>query len=241
MDSILFPKVPSGISGLDEIVGGGFTKNNIVALSGSTGSGRTTFAAQFLINGYKEAKEPGLYLSFDEPKFSIFANMSSFRWDLPKLEKEKQVVFIEYPQNELANFIEQEGSILELIDTLGVERVVFDSITPLADMMPANERRQGLQKIVSIIRRWGATTIITADDMVPPDPHVPRTSCGIEALADGYIHLGWMLNGMERIRTLEVLKLRGTPHRHELHPCKIDSEGFEIVQKRQLAKKKPKK
>jgi circadian clock protein KaiC len=241
MDNILFPKVPSGISGLDEIIGGGFTKNNIITLSGSTGSGRTTFAAQFLINGYKEAKEPGLYLSFDEPKFSIFANMSSFRWDLPKLEKEKQVIFIEYPQNELSNFAEQEGSILELIDTLGVERVVFDSITPLADMMPGPERRQNLQKIISIIRRWGATTIITADDMVPPDPHVPRTSCGIESMTDGYIHLGWLLEGRERIRTLEVLKLRGTQHKHELHPCHIDSEGFSITQKKAPAKKGVKK
>ena len=228
MANVLFPKIGTGIPGLDEIIEGGFSKNNIVTLSGSTGSGRTTFATQFLINGAIEHKEPGLYLSFDEPKFSIFSNMTSFNWDLPKMEREKQVVFIEYPHNELASFSEQEGQILELIDTLGVERVVFDSINPLADLVEKEMRRQHLQRIVNVLRKWGATTIITADDMVPPDPNIPRTSCGIEALTDGYIHLGWFRDGMKRQRTLEVVKLRGTAHQHDMHPCNIDSHGFSV-------------
>jgi len=228
MGNVLFPKVSSGITGLDEIIDGGFSKNNLIALSGSTGSGRTTFATQFLVNGFLQGKEPGLYLSFDEPKFSIFSNMASFSWDLPKMEREKQVVFIEYPHNEIEGFVEQEGQILELIDTLGVERIVFDSINPLADLVDREVRRQHLQKIIGVIRKWGATTIITADDMVPPDPNIPRTSCGVEALTDGYIHLGWMREGMRRMRTLEVVKLRGASHMHDIHSCTIDSHGFRL-------------
>lgn len=228
MGNVLFPRVASGIPGLDEIINGGFTKNNLIALSGSTGSGRTTFAAQFLIKGVLDAKEPGLYLSFDEPKFSIFSNMASFGWDLPKMEREKQVVFIEYPHNELESFIEQEGQILELIDTLGVERIVFDSISPIANLVEADMRRTHLQKIVNVIRKWGATTLITSDDMVPPDPNIPRTNCGIEALTDGYIHLGWMREGMRRMRTLEVVKLRGAAHMHDIHPCSIGDGGFRV-------------
>ena len=230
MANVLFPKVGTGIPGLDEIIDGGFSKNNIIALSGSTGSGRTTFATQFLVNGALQYKEPGLYLSFDEPKFSIFSNMTSFGWDLPKMEREKQVVFIEYPHNELLSFVEQESQILELVDTLGVERVVFDSINPLADLVERDMRRQHLQKMVNILRKWGATTVVTADDMVPPDPNIPRTSCGIETLTDGYIHLGWFRNGMTRQRTLEVVKLRGAAHQHDMYPCVINSNGFSIGQ-----------
>ncbi|MFH1307080.1 MAG: ATPase domain-containing protein [Candidatus Micrarchaeota archaeon] len=237
MDNVLFPRVPSGIPGLNDIIGGGFTKNNLIALSGSTGSGRTIFSTQFLVNGHRQNKEPGLYITFDEPKFSIFANMLGFKWDLPKMEREKQVVFIEYPQNELSGFLEQEGSILELIDTLGVERVVFDSITPLAMHAPADERRMHLQKIVNTIRKWGATTLITAEDMVPPDPNIPRTSYGIENMTDGYIHLGWMREGTKRMRTLDVVKLRGTPHQQDVHPCIIDEEGFKVgVKKKKKGK-----
>jgi len=233
----MFPRVKSGIPGLDEIIGGGFTKNNLITVSGSTGSGKTTFGAQFLVNGFLQTKEPGLYLTFDEPKFSIFSNMSGFKWDLPKMEREKQVVFIEYPHMELESFIEQEGSLLELIDTLGVERVVFDSITPLAVLPQDGEKRRYLQKIINTIRKWGATTLVTADDMVPPDPNVPRTSCGVEALTDGFIHLGWRLEGFRRIRTLEVMKLRGAAHRHGAHQCTIDSEGFSVSGQKRAGRK----
>ncbi len=237
MTNALFPRVPSGISGLNDIIQGGFTKNNLITLSGSTGSGRTTFATQFLVNGFLEAKEPGLYLSFDEPKFSIFSNMISFNWDLPRMEREKQVVFIEYPHKELESFIEQENQILELIDTLGVERIVFDSINPLVNLVDKDMQRPHLQKIVNIIRKWGATTVITADDMVPPDPNVPRTSCGIESLTDGYIHLGWIRNKMQRQRTLEVVKLRGAAHMQDVHSCNIDSKGFSVLSTKNTTKK----
>ncbi len=227
--NLLFPKVPSGIPGLDKMIGGGFTKNSVIVLSGSTGSGRTTFATQFLVNGYRQNQEPGIFLSFNEPKYSIFANMSAYDWNLPDLERNKQVVFIEYPSSELTSFIEQEGSILELIDTLGVERVVFDSITPLAMLADGDERVKAMQKLVNVIRKWGVSALITADDITPPDPDLPRTSVGIESMTDGYIHLGWMREGNRRLRTLEVVKMRGSAHAHLIHLTTIDSTGYHLV------------
>lgn len=228
--NLLFPKVPSGIPGLDKMIGGGFTKNSIITVSGSTGSGRTTFATQFLVNGFRENGEPGIYLSFNEPKYSIFANMSAFDWNLPELERNKQVVFIEYPTSELNSFMEQEGSLLELIDTLGVERVVFDSISPLAMLSSdGDERQRAVQKLINVVRKWGVTTLITASDVTPPDPDLPRTSVGIEAITDGFIHLGWMREGNRRLRTLEVVKMRGSAHAHLIHLTTIDETGYRLV------------
>ena len=228
--NLLFPKVPSGIPGLDKMIGGGYTKNSIITVSGSTGSGRTTFATQFLVNGFRENGEPGIYLSFNEPKYSIFANMSAFDWNLPELERNKQVVFIEYPSSELNSFMEQEGSLLELIDTLGVERVVFDSISPLVMLSSdADERQRAVQKLINVIRKWGVTTLITASDVTPPDPDLPRTSVGIEAMTDGFIHLGWMREGNRRLRTLEVVKMRGSAHAHLIHLTTIDETGYRLV------------
>ncbi|VVB56990.1 Circadian clock protein kinase KaiC [uncultured archaeon] len=227
--NLLFPKVPSGIPGLDKMIGGGFTKNSVIAVSGSTGSGRTTFATQFLVNGWRQNQEPGIFLSFNEPKYSIFANMSAYDWNLPDLERNKSVVFIEYPSSELSSFVEQEGSILELIDTLGVERVVFDSVTPLAMLADGDERVRSLQKLINVVRKWGVSALITADDVMPPDPDLPRTSVGIEAMTDGYIHLRWMREGNRRLRTLEVVKMRGSAHAHLIHLTTIDSQGYHLV------------
>jgi circadian clock protein KaiC len=224
-----FPKVPTGIPGLDGAIGGGFTKNSLITLAGATGSGRTTFAVQFLVNGFRQNQEPGLYLSFDEPKFSIFANMSSYDWDLPEMERNKSVVFIEYPHHELDNFLEQENALLELIDTLGVERVVFDSITPLAMLSEGDQRRRDMLKLINAIRRWGATTLIVAEDLTPADPNMPRSNVGVEAMTDGFIHLGLAREGATRVRTLEVVKMRGSAHEHLIHPCVIDSQGFRLT------------
>ncbi len=225
----IFPRIPTGIPGLDVIIGGGFTKNSIITVAGGTGSGRTTFATQFLVNGWAEGEEPGLYISFDEPKFSIFANMAPFGWDLPELDREKRVVFIEYPYNELANFGEQENSLLELIDSLGIERIVFDTIGPLASMADSEEARvREMRRIVAMIRRWGATTIITADDAPRSPQEIPRSSSGIEGLTDGFVHLDLVKEGGARVRTVEVVKMRGSAHEHIIYPAEISSKGFRV-------------
>jgi hypothetical protein len=156
--------------------------------------------------------------------------MSAFDWNLPELERNKSVVFIEYPSSELNSFMEQEGSLLELIDTLGVERVVFDSISPLVMLSSdADERQRAIQKLINVIRKWGVTTLITASDVTPPDPDLPRTSVGIEAMTDGFIHLGWMREGNRRLRTLEVVKMRGSAHAHLIHLTTIDENGYRLV------------
>jgi len=222
-------KVPTGIPNLDKIVGGGFTRNNIITISGSTGSGRTIFGIQFLANGAYEYDEKGMYISFSEPKYSLFANMSSFIFNLPELEKNKKLIFIEYPHNELDRFLEKENAILELIDTLGVQRLVLDPIGPLFSFVEPQYQKIHMQKLINIIRKWGVTTIITADDLFPADPNIPRTDIGIENLSDGFIHLGWKIINEKRIRILEVIKMRGSAHKHGFYEYEIDNNGIKII------------
>lgn len=226
---MMLKRIKTGIEGLDEITGGGFIKNSIITICGGTGSGRTTFGIQYLANGAYLYKERGMYISFDQPKYSLFGNMSSFIWNLPELEKNKQLFFIEYPTNELSFFLEKENALIELIDTLGIERVVIDPIGPLISAVDINSRKLFLQKLINSMRKWGTTTLLIADEMIPPDPIVPRTDCGIENFTDGFIHLGWSLVNKKRIRTLEVLKLRGSMHEHDNYYYTIDSNGIKIL------------
>ena len=226
---VLVQKVPTGITNLDKIINGGFARNNIITISGSTGSGRTIFGIQFLANGAYEYEERGMYISFSEPKYSLFANMSSFIFNLPEMEKSKKVIFIEYPQNELDQFLEKENAILELIDALGVQRLVLDTISPLFSFIEPKYQKIHMQKVINTIRKWGATTIITADDLFPADPNIPRTDIGIENLSDGFIHLGWKIINEKRIRVLEVIKMRGSAHKHGFYQYEIDSDGIKII------------
>lgn len=220
-------KVKSGIPGLDSLLGGGFSRKNVVVVAGDTGSGRTIFCSQFLAAGAVDFGEPGLFLSFDSQKDTIYSNLISFGWDLKELENEQKVVFIDYPQNELASISEQEGALRDLINTIGIKRVVIDSITPFALLFSnPEERKLNTFKLVNIVRGWKTTTLITAETISSSQSEVPRTISGIESFADGLIHLSYVLKKGKRERMIEIVKMRGACHQHEIVPAKISSHGF---------------
>ncbi|MCX8196757.1 MAG: hypothetical protein N3G80_00350 [Candidatus Micrarchaeota archaeon] len=232
-------KVKSGIPGLDKMLGGGFPKGSVIAVSGGTGSGRTTFVFQFLAAGALEYDEPGLFLSFDEQKSSIYPHLASFGWDLVELEKKQQVVFIEYPQNELSSFVEQEGAIRDLIDTLGIKRVALDSITPFALLYTnPEERRTNTLKLVSALRSWKTVSLVSAEDIPGSSTTFPHTISGIESFADGFIHISFLREGRVRHRTVEVIKMRGCKHEHETRLALLTEKGFMIVSEEEKAKKR---
>lgn len=225
-------RAKTGIAGLDKVIAGGFARNSINVISGGTGSGRSTLGMQFLINGGK-FKEPGLFISFDENKRTMTANMKSYGWDLAAMERDKQFVFIEYPPHEIEHFLTQEGVIRDLIDAMGIERIVIDSITPFAlQFANEDERRKGLIKLADKLRKWGCTILIIAEEaensQQPSSGSVPKTKAGIEMLADSQIHLYNVQVKGERKRGLEVVKMRGTPHSTKIIPFEIGSKGVVV-------------
>jgi KaiC/GvpD/RAD55 family RecA-like ATPase len=75
--------VPTGVPGVDKILGEkGIPKGQTILICGGPGSGKTTFAIQFLYKGATEYDEPGLYITLDEDPEDIKKNMSKFGWDL---------------------------------------------------------------------------------------------------------------------------------------------------------------
>lgn len=222
-------RVKSGIPGLDPMLGGGFVKNSVVAVAGGTGSGRTIFISQFLYRGATEQNEPGLFISFDDQKDSLYANLAVFGWDLMDLERKQKIVFIEYPHNELASFAEQEGAMKDLVSTLGIKRVAIDSITPFSLMFSAQEeRRLNVMKLVSAVKSWKVTAMISAETIHGTDETYPHTVSGVESFADGFIHLSYHKKEGKRGRAVEIVKMRGLKHEHESRMAHITESGFVI-------------
>ncbi|MCX8163429.1 MAG: hypothetical protein N3D10_02630 [Candidatus Micrarchaeota archaeon] len=224
----MYAKIATGIEGLDKIIGGGFIKGSIITVSGSTGSGRTTFGMQFLVNGALEHNEPGIFISFDQPKYLIFGNMSSFMWNLVELEREKKVLVIEYPHSEFQSFFQKEKAIIDIIDTLGIERAVLDPIGPLLMSFPAEQKQAYIHKLINSIRKWGTTTLIIAEEKPFLGSSIPYTEYGIENYTDGYIHLGWKIINNKRTRVIDILKMRGSVHENKLYQYIIDINGIRI-------------
>jgi len=226
--------IKSGIPGLDEIIGGGFLKNSIYTLSGPTGSGKSTFGMQFLAEGAIKEKQPGLYICIEETKESTYFHMSGYNWDLEKLERNKSLVFLDYPVYEVDQFLAQNSAIAEIINTFGIERVVIDSIMPVALLFKdTDDRKRGFLKLMDNIRKWKTTTLVLSEDNPATTQDVlPDTNYGIESFTDGWLHLYFLYErGKERRRAIEVLKVKGVSHSTKIYPVDMSETGFTVHSK----------
>src|SRR5687768_12401060 len=94
MDVVSTNKAPTGIVGFDEMTGGGLPRGRTTLLAGGPGSGKTIFALQFLVNGARDWKEPGVFVAFEETSKRIVANAEAFGWNMAALRR-KSLSFID--------------------------------------------------------------------------------------------------------------------------------------------------
>lgn len=225
--------IRSGIPGLDKVLGGGFLEGSIVAVSGPTGSGKSTFASQFVYNGASDYDEPGLYISIEESRADFFFHMGGFDWDFARLEREKKFILLDYPIHEVDQILNQYGAVQEIINSTGVRRVVIDSIMPIALFFQSDdERKKGLLRLIDNIRKWKVTTLLVSEDLKATEPgQMPNSLYGIESYSDGWVNLSYRYDekAMERTRYVEVLKMKGVAHSSKAYPLKLTRNGFEVL------------
>ena len=86
------PKSPTGISGLDEVTGGGLPRGRPTLVCGPAGCGKTLLGVEFLVRGISEFNEPGVFVAFEESAEDLVANVTSLGFDLARLEADGQLV-----------------------------------------------------------------------------------------------------------------------------------------------------
>src|SRR5258708_26117802 len=85
-------KTPTGISGLDEVTGGGLPKGRPTLICGSAGCGKTVLSLEFLVRGAVEYDEPGVFMAFEETEEELTKNVASLGFDLKALCARKKMV-----------------------------------------------------------------------------------------------------------------------------------------------------
>src|SRR5579875_3435556 len=88
-------RVRTGIEGFDELVLGGFPRGHTILVTGGTGTGKSTFAMQFIYKGAKVYDEPGIYVTLEESIPAILKNASTYGWDIETMEKKDQIALID--------------------------------------------------------------------------------------------------------------------------------------------------
>ena len=87
-------KVKTGIEGLDNFIEGGFPKGRVYLVAGETGTGKTTFALQYLYYGVSYG-DNGIYVTIDEKPERVVEDALTLGWDLEKLIDENRLLMVE--------------------------------------------------------------------------------------------------------------------------------------------------
>ena len=230
-------RIPSGIPGMDAIAFGGLPEHRTALISGSAGSGKTTFGIQFLVSGALDHDQPGVLVTFEERAEDLVRNVESFGWALDDLVSSGRIAILdaspawEGAEEEIGGF-DFDGlfaRILAAQERIGAQRIVLDSIGSLLGRFTSREVvRRELGRLVSQLRTIEATTLLTVERQ---NEYGPVGTFDVEEfVVDAVILLRNPLEGDRRRRTIEILKLRGGKHRHGEFPFTIDSaQGISVT------------
>src|SRR5258705_3758371 len=223
-------KAKTGIWGLDDILSGGFSRGHVFLVEGAPGTGKTTIALQFLMEG-AQAGEKCLYITLSETERELRDGAASHGWNLDDriqifellppeslLDSEQQQSLLYSSDLELGETTKQ---IFEAVERARPSRVVLDSLSELRRLAQSSLRyRRQILAIKHYFAKFG-TTVMLLDDLTAElaDKTVHSGAHGVlrlEELAPAY--------GAER-RRVRVVKYRGVKFRGGYHDSTIATGG----------------
>lgn len=218
-------RVKTGVPGFDDIIGGGFLPGTLALLTGTTGTGKTVLASQFIYNALAKYKENCVYISFEERPEDTKRNMLNFGWDFEPFERARKLIFIKYDPFHMEDIY---GLIENHIRDVDAKRVVLDSITGLAlNIRDPSDLRTAIFNLGRILKKLGCTTVMTSE--TPSDNHLVLSRYGVEEyVADDVVVLYYIPVGTEFRRAITVWKMRGSDHSKKIHPFRITEKGITV-------------
>jgi len=212
-------KLPTSILGFDTIAQGGLPEGRTTLVTGTSGSAKTIFAAQFLASGIVEHHEPGVFVTFEEPPEDIRSNVASLNWDIAGWERDRKWAFVdaspELTEPPVLAGGYDLGALLARVEhavrSLNARRVAVDSIGGVFTQLPDDATiRFELFRLGRALKEMGVTSLITAERT---EEYGAISRYGVEEfVSDNVIILRNVLEEEARRRTLEILKFRGADH-----------------------------
>ena len=227
-------KIQTTIEGFDEITHGGLPEGRTTLVSGTSGTGKTLLAVQFLYHGIKYFDYPGIFVTFEESPEDIMQNAHSFGWDLHSLvERGKLFILDASPDPEgqevVGNF--DLSALIEriqyAISKYKAKLVSIDSVTAVFQQYDAaSVVRREIFRLVARLKQLKVTSIMTTERI---EEYGPVARFGVEEfVSDNVVIVRNVLEGERRRRTVEILKLRGTTHMKGEYPFTITDDGINI-------------
>jgi len=222
-------RISSGVPSLDAMLAGkGFFRGSSILVTGSAGTGKSSFAAAFADAACARG-ERALYFAFEESPSQILRNMSSIGIDLNRWLKRGSLKI--HAARPTATGLEGHLAVMyQDITDFAPDVVVIDPITNLVSVGDLHSVKGMLTRLIDMLKDHGITALFT-NLIIMGD--MDDTVVGISSLMDAWLVLRSIEHGVERVRSLNLLKSRGMAHDTAMHTYILSDRGIVIHENRQ--------
>lgn len=221
-------RVKTGIPELDDMLRGGFMKGDSVMVAGSAGTGKTTLALQYLVNGITTNAESGIYVTFEQLPDQIYRDAKNFGWNLRKMEEAGKLKLVCTSPNLLLEAEGGEHILDEPVKEIQPQRMVIDSLSHLAMYVDERELRKEAYRLIMYLKTKGLSSLLTWESPQMIGQSFSITEVGLSFLVDCIVLLKPVEIESSMRKALAILKMRGSDHDKRLREFNITSQGIKL-------------
>jgi circadian clock protein KaiC len=223
--SVRIDRLPSGVSKLDDILGGGWPEYSFNLIVGEPGSGKTTLAHQFMFANASEERQALYFTVLGEPTIKMLRYQQQFTFfDMAKVNR--TIHFVNLTDDALTNDLDRVlASMVAKVDALGPRIVIVDSFRTLSPGPGPGGgigMQEFVQRLATRLTSWQATTFLLGEYR---DPQIHQEP--VFTIADGLIALTQRIDRNSMVRQVKVLKMRGNSPQPGLHTLRISGDGVQ--------------
>ena len=215
--------IPTGIKRLDSMMDEkGFYKGSSILVTGNAGTGKSSFAAQFVDAACGRGKKC-IYLAFEESPEQIIRNMRSIGIDLGHWV-DKGLLKFHATRPTLYGLEIHLVTIYKLVNETIPDIVVIDPMSNLITAGSLTDVKSMLTRLIDFLKDKQITSLATSLSLMGQ----VETDVGVSSLMDTWIDLRSKENNGERNRTIDIIKSRGMVHSNQMREFLITSNGIEV-------------